>query len=101
MSFVSFATSPTSIPVSDSGIFNGYKVSAILHGGRKIDLSRNTYYYIPFLNRLVTYRGSKAKFLTATDGKYNFIEKFDDRPGHWAFKIDSQMFHADCNTRFH
>ena len=100
MSFVSFATTSTSVPVAGSGIFNGYKVTAILHGGRKIGLSKNTYYYIPFLNRLVTYRGSKAKVMLATDGKYNFIEKFADRQGHWAFKVDAHMFHVDCVSRF-
>lgn len=100
MSFVNFAATSTSVPVAGAGIYNGYKVTSILHGGRNISLSRNKYYYIPFLNRLVSYRGSKAKVMVATGGKYNFIEKFATQQGHWAFKVDSHMFHVDSVSRF-
>lgn len=100
MSFVSFATASTDVPVEGLGIYNGYKLNAILHGGRKINLAKNAYYYIPYKNLIVSYRGSKAKPMVSTDGKYNFIEKFSDRKGHWAFKVDSHMLHMDCLSRF-
>lgn len=101
MNFVTFAVSPTAIPVSTVGILNGYKLNSILHSGRKISLSQNSYYYIPFNNTIVTFRGSKAKPLVRSeDGKYGFIEKFTDRKGHWNFKVDSDMVHAAALSMF-
>ena len=100
MNFVNFSIVTTAVPVANLGIVNGYKLTSILHGGRKISLEQNNYYYIPHSKSIVAFRGSKAKVLVRSDeGKYNFIEKFKDRKGHWAFKVDASMVHqAACSV---
>jgi hypothetical protein len=101
MSFVSLAVNPTAVNVEGRGILNGYKVTAVLHSGRKISLSKNSYYYIPFTNQLVSYRGSMGRqMLISHDGKYNFQEKLEPR-GVVPFKVDAQCFHeAAMNFSF-
>lgn len=99
--FITFSTATASVPMKDGGTLNGYKLNSVLHSGRKISLSLNTYYYIPFTNQVVTWKGSKAKPLTRTkDGKYSFIEKYADRQGQWPFKVDSAMVHEACWNAF-
>lgn len=99
--FITFSTNATAVPVECSGILNGYKLNSILHSGRKISLSQNAYYYIPYTNTIVSFRGSKAKpMIRSDDGKYSFIEKFTDRKGHWTFKVDSAMVHAAAFDMF-
>jgi hypothetical protein len=99
--FITFSTNTTAVPVEAGGILNGYKLNSILHSGRKISLAQNAYYYIPYTNTIVSFRGSKAKAMVRSDdGKYSFIEKFTDRKGHWTFKVDSAMVHEAALTMF-
>lgn len=85
--YVIFSDIATPVMLADAGLLNGYKLRQIVHGGRKIDLSSNDYYYLPKKCAIVSYRGSRAKMLVINaDGNFNFIEKFKDRRGHWNFK---------------
>lgn len=96
--YVTFSDVPTPVNLSGIegrfGVVNGYKLNSVLHGGRRISLKRNTYFYVPSVNMIVTYKGSKAKELVVADGKFNFVEKFDDRKGHWSFKPDAATIYA-------
>lgn len=101
MSFASFSMGTSSVPVAGSGIFNGYKVLSVIHSGRRISLEKNHYFYVPYLNQFVTFRGSKAKILMINkQNKYQFIEKFKDRPGHWSFQVDALVLHEAAKTFF-
>lgn len=72
------------------GVVNGYKLNSVLHGGRRISLKRNTYFFIPSVGLVVTYKASFAKELHVNkDGKFNFRELFDDRKGSWHFHPDA------------
>jgi hypothetical protein len=85
--YVTFSDIATPVMLAGAGLLNGYKLRQIVHGGRKIDLSLNDYYYLPKKRAIVSYRGSRAKMLVINeDGNFNFIEKFKDRRGHWNFK---------------
>jgi hypothetical protein len=98
---VSFSTDPIAIPVEAAGRYNGYKVTAIIHSGRKISLSKNNYFYIPYLNKFVTFRGSRGKVLTInSQNKYNMIEKFNDRAGHNPFHPDANLLHTEAMDMF-
>lgn len=99
--FASFSITTVSVPVAGSGIYNGYKMLSVIHSGRRISLAKNHYYYVPFLNRFVTFRGSKAKPLTINkQNKYQLIEKFPDRVGHWAFQVDAEVLHTTAKEFF-
>lgn len=99
--FASFSMGTVAVPIAGSGIYNGYKVLSVIHSGRRISLDKNSYYYIPFLNQFVSFRGSKAKILTINkQNKYQLIEKFKDRPGHWAFQVDAEPLHTTAKTFF-
>jgi len=101
MSFASFSMGTVAVPVGGAGIYNGYKVLSVIHSGRRISLDRNSYYYIPYLNQFVTFRGSKAKILMINKmNKYQMIEKFKDRPGHWAFQVDAEVLHQAAKVFF-
>lgn len=91
MNYVSFFGTCIAIPVKQKGIHNGWKVMSILHDGRKINLANSNYYYIPYLNALVSYRGSSAKVLTVSKDKFNFSEKLMPK-GQWNFKVDAYLF---------
>ena len=96
-SFATFSIVTTAVPVATKGIFNGYKVTSVIHSGRKISLDKNHYYYIPNTNQFVSFRGSKAKPLTINkNNKYSLIEKFSDRPGHWSFHVDAEVLHLSA-----
>jgi hypothetical protein len=100
MNFVSFAISPTDVNVQGRGMMNGYKINAVLHSGRKISLSKNSYYYIPFSNQIVSYRGSIGRpMVISPDGKYGFQEKLEPR-GVVPFKVDATSFHDAATTYF-
>ena len=99
MSFVTFSPISTSVPVSGKGIYNGWKVNSIMHGGRKINLSTGNYYYVPYLKSFVSYRGSKAVPLTVTKDKITFNEKLLPR-GHWAFKVDFFFLLSESQVYF-
>lgn len=100
MSFVSFASTPTAVNVEGRGILNGYKITAVLHSGRKIGLSRNSYYYIPFTNQVVSYRGSMGRPMRISpDNKYNFQEKLDPR-GVVPFKVDASALHEAATNYY-
>ncbi len=99
--FASFSLATTAVPVAGAGIFNGYKVLSVIHSGRRISLADNHYYYVPFTNQFVSFRGSKAKVLTINkQNKYQLIEKFKDRPGHWAFQVDAEVLHFAAKAFF-
>ena len=94
MNYANFSISSTNVNVARVGVLNGYKVTSILHGGRKVDLSKNSYYYIPFTRELVSYRGTRAKAMTISpDGKFNFQEKLNPR-GVIPFKVSAADLHA-------
>jgi hypothetical protein len=100
MSFVTFAVTPTSVNVEGRGILNGYKINSVLHSGRKISLSRNSYYYIPYANLVVSYRGSMGRpMLISPDGKYNFQEKLEPR-GVVPFKVDASTLHESATNYY-
>jgi hypothetical protein len=82
------------------GIVNGFKLKSVLHGGRRISLADNTYFYVPSVNRVVTYKASKAKELVVTNGKFNFAEKFGDRKGQWSFKPDAATIYDVAFKQF-
>ena len=94
--FVTFSDFPTPVNLAGLGgkfgVVNGYKLKSVLHGGRRIGLGKNTYFYLPSINRIVTYKASSARELIPNkDGKFNFRELFDDRKGSW-------YFHPDAST---
>jgi hypothetical protein len=91
MSFITFSTVATDIPVKDKGIYVGWKLTTVMHGGRKINVSDRNYYYIPYNSSLVSYRGTKATILKTTDGYFNLTEKLLPR-GSWHFKVDCFYF---------
>ena len=97
--YVTFSDTATPVMLQDAGIFNGYKLRQIVHGGRRIDLSKNDYYYIPMKCLLVSYRGARAKALKPNaSGNLNFIEKLDH--GHWNFKPNASDIYAAAMARF-
>lgn len=103
--YVTFSDFPTPVNLAGIlgkfGVVNGYKLKSVLHGGRRIGLGMNTYFYVPSIHRVVTYRGSKAKELVIDkDGKFNFVEKFDDRKGHWSFKPDASTIYDIAHRTF-
>lgn len=102
--YVTFSDFPTPVNLAGTcgvyGVVNGYKLKTVLHSGVRIQLGLNSYFYLPSVNRIVTYRGSKAKELVIVDGKFNFIQKFTDRKGHWAFKPDAGTIYALANEMF-
>lgn len=100
-SFATFSITTTEVPVVNKGILNGYKVTSVLHSGRKISLDKNAYYYIPHTNQFVTFRGSRAKPLTISAlNKYSMIEKYTDRRGHWNFQVDAEILHLSAKDFF-
>jgi hypothetical protein len=99
MSFVTFSTVSVSIPVKGKGIYTGWKMTSIMHSGRKINLSNSNYYYIPFINSFVSYRGTKAVILKTTDERFNFTEKLMPR-GTWAFKVDCYFLLQEARNIF-
>jgi hypothetical protein len=99
--YVTFSDTATPVMLSEVGLLNGYKLRQIVHGGRKIDLTLNDYYYLPKKRAIVSYRGSKAKMLVVNDdGNFNFIEKFKDRRGHWNFKPNAEEVIRCAVSRF-
>ena len=60
MNFVNFSIVTTAVPVAALGIVNGYKLTSILHGGRKISLEQNNYYYIPHSKSIVAFQIGRA-----------------------------------------
>ena len=97
MSFITYSTVSTDIPVKDKGVYVGRKLTSIMHSGRKINVSNRNYYYVPFTNSLVSYRGTKATVLKTTDGYFNFTEKLLPR-GAWHFKVDCFFFLEQSKT---
>lgn len=98
MNYISFYGVSTDIPVKQRGIYNGWKVMSILHDGRRISLANSNYYYIPYMKALVSYRGSSAKCLTVSNGKFNFSEKLLPK-GQWNFKVDAFLFLEDAKSQ--
>ena len=99
--YVTFSDVATPVMMSGVGLMNGYKLKQIVHGGRKIDLSLNDYYYVPKQRAIVSYRGTRAKIMTPTaENTLNFIEKFKDRRGHWNFKPNASDIYACAFARF-
>jgi hypothetical protein len=99
--YVTFSDIPTPVMLADVGLVNGYKLRQIVHGGRKIDLTLNDYYYLPKKCLIVSYRGTRAKVMTPTaEGTLNFIEKFKDRRGHWNFKPNASDIYACAAAKF-
>jgi hypothetical protein len=99
--FVTFSDIASPVNLSGVGLVNGYKLRVIIHGGRKIDLSSNDYYYVPKKRAIVSYRGSKGKTLVVnSEGNFNFIEKFSDRRGHWSFKPCAEDVLACAAAKF-
>jgi hypothetical protein len=102
--YVTFSDFPTPVNLAGLcgkfGVVNGYKLKSVLHGGRRIGLGKNTYFYVPSINRIVTYKASKARELIQNkDGKLNFRELFDDRKGSWHFYPDaSTIYQIAFNT---
>jgi hypothetical protein len=96
MTFATFSLAVTPVPVP-GGTINGYQVMSVIHSGRKVPLSRGHYYYIPYTNTLVAYRGSRAKPMKLDrNGKYKLREKFADRLGAWSFAVDATPFHESA-----
>jgi hypothetical protein len=82
-----------------TGTFNGYKLKSIVHGGRVISLAKNNYYYIPHTNRVVTYKGTRAKEMIPSKGCYNFQEKLEPK-GNWPFKPNVSDLHQEAFNIF-
>lgn len=100
MNYATFSSNLTNVNVARVGVLNGYKVTSVLHGGRKIDLSKNSYYYIPVNRQLVSYRGTRAKVMAiSADGKFNFQEKLSPR-GVIPFKVSAADLHAAAFAYF-
>ena len=98
--FSDFATPVNLAGLKDVyGVVNGYKIKSVLHGGRRISLAGNTYFYVPRVNLVVTYKANKAKELVISEGKFNFQEKLLPR-GHWSFKADASTIFALANEIF-
>lgn len=103
--FVTFSDFPTPVNLAGLGgkfgVVNGYKLKSILHGGRRISLGKNTYFYLPSINRIVTYKASSARELIPNkDGKLNFRELFDDRKGSWHFHPDASTIYQIAYQTF-
>lgn len=100
MNYVSFADVPTPIKMAGvTGTMNGYKLLSIVHSGRVISLRKNTYYYIPHTNKLVSYKGTRGRELVANNGLYNFQEKLEPK-GNWPFKANVSDIHQEAWARF-
>jgi hypothetical protein len=103
--YVTFSALVTKVNIGGlGGVFgsvNGYKLSSILHGGRRIWLADNNYYYLPSLHKVVSYKATPVrKEMVVTDGKFNFAEKFGDRKGQWNFKVDAATIYDIAFKQF-
>ncbi len=98
MSFVKFAAQATAVNMGGAcgifGVVNGYKINEVLHHGERVDVRGSEYYYIPRVNRVVSYRGSKAHEMTPSKQyKYNFRKVIGN-----GF---AKTYHVDCASVLH
>jgi hypothetical protein len=98
MEYACFSPMATPVNLQNVGVLNGYKITSVLHSGRRVSLAKNDYFYIPQKKLVVSYRGTKAKVMTRSpEGKYNFQEKLEPR-GVVPFKVDCESLHRAAES---
>ena len=100
MDFATFEQTPTSVNLFGVGVLNGYKLTTVLYGGRRVSLKRNNYFYVPHTNEVVTYKANVAMPTTINpQNKYNFQEKLEPR-GVVPFKVCAHELHLAAIRAF-
>jgi hypothetical protein len=79
MEFVKFAHSTTSVKVENVlGLQNGYKINEVVHGGRRICLRNQNYFYVPSIKQVVSYKATSGKIMKINKArKFNFQETIE------------------------
>ena len=72
--FARFAAQTTDVNVFGKGVFNGYRINEVLQQGQYINFRDCEYFYIPILEKVVSYVGSRAKVMAITNGKIGMNE---------------------------
>jgi hypothetical protein len=96
--YITFETDPTEVQLSGIcgkfGTANGYKLTAVLHGGRVISLKPMNYFYIPLIHKVVSHKATRSTEMKVNEnGMFNFQEKYTDRKGGWSFKADARTIY--------